>query len=531
MSGLSVAEGTAPPTAGELVAPRSASRPWALLGATTVVATVLFLPTVFLVIESYGAGLSSVVDLVFRPLTATLLWSTIELAAIVTVLSAIIGTLAAWFVQRTDLPGRRIWATLVVMPLAIPDFVVAFGWSSVSNWVEGFRGAVVVMTLVLYPFVYLPVSASLANADPAQEEVARSLGIGRLTTFWRITLGQARGAILGGCLLVSLVLFSEFGAFEIVGFRTFSTEIYIEFSVAFDIAAAAALSLVLVALTVLVLCCETLAQGSRRITRPGPLGRRRIAPVRLGRARIPVLLGFAALVALAVGVPLYATIHWTIQGGYALPGGGVLLSALWHTILFSAPAAALSTLMALPVALLALRYPTRGHRILERSTFLVLAMPSMIAFALSYFTGRYVNGFAYQSAPLLVVAYAVMFFPFALVAVRASAARVPVSLEEVGRSLGRRQFIVMCRVTIPLLAPGLAAAFCLVFLSAVTELTTTLLLIPTGVHTLSTEFWSYQQNLIYGRAAPFALAMILTAAVPTYFLARFFARTRDAATI
>src|SRR6202020_866785 len=98
------------------------------------------------------------------------------------------------------------WAVLVVVPLAIPDFVVSFSWTSLSTAVAGFRGAVLVMTLALYPLVYLPVAASLRNADPAQEEVARSLGSGRLRTFWRITIGQARVAILGGCLLVVMTM-------------------------------------------------------------------------------------------------------------------------------------------------------------------------------------------------------------------------------------------------------------------------------------------------------------------------------------
>ena len=124
---------------------------------------------------------------------------------------------------------------LVVVPLAIPDFVVSFGWASLWTWIHGFRGAVIVMTLAVYPLVYLPVAASLRGADPGQEEVARSLGSGRVRTFVRITLGQARGAILGGCLLVAMVMLAEYGAFEIVGYQTFTTEIFTEINVAFSL--------------------------------------------------------------------------------------------------------------------------------------------------------------------------------------------------------------------------------------------------------------------------------------------------------
>jgi iron(III) transport system permease protein len=102
--------------------------------------------------------------------------------------------------------------------------------------------------------------------------------------------------------------------------------------------------------------------------------------------------------------------------------------------------------------------------------------------------------------------------------------RAPPALEEVARSLGQRRLAVLRRVTLPLIGPGLAAAFCLVFLSAVTELTATLILIPTGVQTLATQFWAYQQNLSYGQAAPFALAIVIIAAIPSYVLGRFFDR-------
>jgi iron(III) transport system permease protein len=122
------------------------------------------------------------------------------------------------------------------------------------------------------------------------------------------------------------------------------------------------------------------------------------------------------------------------------------------------------------------------------------------------------------------VAYSILFFPLALVGVKASVAHAPVSLEDVGRSLGQRRLAVLWRVTLPLVGPGLAAAFCLVFLAAVTELTATLILVPTGVQTLSTQFWAYQQNLSYGQAAPFALVIMAIAAVPSYVLGRFFDR-------
>jgi len=501
-------------------------RPVVLLTFSALIAAALAVPLVFLLIEAKGAGAGTVLDLIFRSLTWQLLWNTVRLTVVVTLLCAIIGTAAAWCVERTDLPGRRIWAVLVVVPLAIPDFVVSFGWFSLWSWVQGFKGAIIVLTLAVYPLVYLPVSASLRSADPGQEEVARSLGVRRISTFLRVTLSQARGAILGGCLLVALVLLAEFGAFEILGYQTFTTEIFTEFNAA-NIPAACALSLVLVLISLVVLAGEGSMRGRGRVARTGPMAQRKIPPAKLGKARWPVLAGFTVLALLALGVPVGASVYWMFDSGSpGLTGGVPLLTAALTTAEYGVLAGAAATVAAFPVALLAVRHPGRLRMMLERSTYLVLAMPGVvIAFALIYFTERYTSGLGNNTAPLLIVCYAIMFFPLALVGVKASLARAPVKLDEMAASLGQARLAVLCRVTLRLAGPGLMAAFCLVFLSVVTELTATLLLIPTGVQTLATQFWEYQSNLSYGQAAPFALVMIAVAAAPSYLLGRFFDRS------
>ncbi|HEX5288697.1 MAG TPA: iron ABC transporter permease [Streptosporangiaceae bacterium] len=516
---------------GPAVRPRRARRPAGLIAVSAGVAVILALPLVFLLIETSGAGLHQVTALIARPLTGELLWNTVKLTVAVTVGCAVLGTGAAWLVERTDLPGRRIWAVLIVVPLAIPDFVVSFGWASLWTWVHGFRGAVLVMTLAVYPLVYLPVAASLRSADPAAEEVARSLGTSRLRTFFRITVGQARGAILGGSLLVALVLLAEYGAFELLGYQTFTTEIFTEFNLSFSITAACALSLVLVGLSLLVLAGEGLARGRGRVARLGAGAQRVSPPLRLGKATWPALAAVTVLVAAALGVPVYSSVYWVFEGGIpSVTAGDVsMIDALAHTAGYGAVAGVLDTLAALPVALLAIRHTGRARHFLERSTYLVLAMPgAVIGFALAYFTEHYLGGTGYQTAPLLVICYAIMFFPLALVGVKAAVARAPASLDEVARSLGQGKTATLRRVTLRLAGPGLAASFCLVFLSVVTELTATLLLVPTGVQTLATQFWQYETDGSYAQAAPFAIAMILIAAVPSYVLGRFFDRSAHA---
>lgn len=507
---------------------REARTPRTLLATSVLIAVVMALPLAFLLLLADHAGGAEVRQLITRQLTLTLLWNTVRLTVVVTALCAVIGTTTAWCIERTNLPLRPLWAVLVVVPLAIPDFVTSFGWTSLSSHITGFHGAVIVMTLAVYPLVHLPVAASLRNADPSQEEMSRSLGVGRLRTFWRVTVGQARGAILGGCLLVALVMLAEYGAFEILGYRTFTTEIFTEFHVAFNLSGACALSLVLVALSIVIVGGDLRLRSRGQVARTGSHAQRIAKRHDLGRATIPVLLGFVLLVGLAIGVPVGAAIYWMLQGGAPAITGVSLGSATAHTALYAAGAGALATIAALPLALLSVRHAGKLSHLLERSTLLVLAMPGIVtALALSYFVEHYADGHLYQTSWLLTLAYAILFFPLALVAVRASVVRSPARLEDVARSLGRGRLSVLCRVTLPLLAPGLAAAFSLVFLSVVTELTATLLLIPTGVQTLATQFWAYQQNLSYSQAAPFALLMMGIAAVPSIALGRWFDRDRS----
>jgi iron(III) transport system permease protein len=162
--------------------------------------------------------------------------------------------------------------------------------------------------------------------------------------------------------------------------------------------------------------------------------------------------------------------------------------------------------------------------LIERSTFVTQALPGVvIALSLVYFATRYAFGL-YQTSFLLVIAYAILHFPLALVCIRTSVAQAPAGLADVGRSLGRGRLYVFVRVTLPLLAPGLLAGFCLVFLTAVTELTATLILAPIGVHTLATQFWAFQSEVAYGAAAPYALVIIALAAIPGCLLGLWFDR-------
>jgi iron(III) transport system permease protein len=493
------------------------------MGLSMAVVAILALPLIFLITDAQSAGWSQLSALLFRSLTLQLLFNTVRLAAIVTALCAVIGTAAAWFIERTDLPLRQVWAVLIVLPLAIPDFLLAFGWVSIAPWVTGFWGATLVMTVGLFPLVFLPVSASFRGADPAQEEIARSLGRGQWYVFWHVTVRQALPAILGGCLLVSLPLLAEYGAFEMLRFQTFTTTIFSEFQVSFDAAGACALSIVLVGLGFVILAAEMGVVSRFPPGAPPKMRSRATVRRRLGPAGLGVMLGFVILAALGLGMPLGVTIYWLTQGGRStLPATATVGTAAMTTIAYSAIAATLATIAAVPLALLVIRYPRAGALALERVAYAVLSLPGLvIALAFIFISTRYFSQL-YQSSFLLVCAYGVLFFPYALVSIKASVARVPVGLEQVARSLGVGRWAVFRRVTLPLILPGVAAGFCLVFLLSATEVTTTLLLIPASTETLSTQFWAFSQDVSYSAAAPYAMAMILIAILPGYILSRWF---------
>jgi len=494
---------------------------WPLLSLllATLAGALVLLPLAFVIVEAQQSGWGEVRHLLFRHTVAVLLWNTLRLAFACTLLCAVLGVASAWCVERTKLPARRVWAVLLVLPLGVPDFVIGFGWVSIDHALHGYLAAVMVMTLSLYPLVYLPVAASLARADVSLEEAARSLGATPWQAFWRVTLRQVRPALLGGCLLVTLALLAEYGAFEIVQYRTFTVEIFTQFKLGFDTVAACALSLVLVALSLAALGAE-LALNRRGTTRIGPGVPRTARRRSLGRLTAPVLGGLALLAALALGVPVGALVYWMARGSSSTLPPASLLAALGHTAEFSAAAAALSTVLAVPLCALSLRHRNRFTLLFERLAYLPMALPGLVvALGLVAFSVRYAFAL-YQSSFELIVAYAILFLPLAIVGVRSAMTHAPAQLEEVGRSLGYRPAVVWLRVTLPLIARGVAAAFALVCIYSATELTATLLLHPTGVNTLATQFWAYTTELSYGAAAPYAALMLVISALPAYLLTR-----------
>ena len=230
-----------------------------------------------------------------------------------------------------------------------------------------------------------------------------------------------------------------------------------------------------------------------------------------------------------MGVPLGTIVYWMAQSRQTtLPAASTLSAASWNTLIYSALGAGAAVALALPVAMMSFRRSSTVRVLLERTTFVTLALPGVVvALSLVFFATRYAYGL-YQTSLLLIAAYAIMHFPLALVCVKTSVVQTSARLVDVGQSLGRGPVSVFFRVTLPLLGPGAMAGFCLVFLMAATELTATLVLAPIGVMTLATQFWAFQSEVAYGAAAPYALVMMVMAVIPATLLALWFDRGPNA---
>ena len=492
----------------------------ALVVAAALVAALALVPLGYVAWYTWSLGPGETWELLARPRVAELLRNTLSLLVGAVALSMVLGVGCAWLVERSDLPMRRVWHVLFVAPLAIPAFVNSYGWVSLTHAVQGYAGATLIVSLSYAPLVYLPTVAAMRTLDPALEEVAHSLGLNRWTTFVRVVLPGIRPGVLGGGLLVGLHVLAEFGALQMLRFPTFTTAIYDHFRSAFNSAPANVLASVLVLGCLLLLLAELRLRGDVALWRVGAGSPRELRRVGLGRAR-PVALGFVALVvALSLGVPVSSLVHWLLVGSSTAFPAGELLAATLTTAGLGLAAAALTTVLALPVVWLAVRYRGTVGNALERATFTAHALPGIVvALALIAVSVRSMRPL-YQTLPLLLVGYAILFLPRAVVSIRSSLEHARPVLEDVARSLGQRPSRVLVRVTLPLIRNGIGAGAALVFLAVSTELTATLLMAPLGTATLATQFWSHSSSVAYGAAAPYALLLILVSLPATWLLSR-----------
>lgn len=483
-----------------------------------LIALFSLVPLGYVIYMTVATGWETAVELIVRPRVGELLVNTLLLMVFTVPLCLVLGVGGAWLVERTQLRGARWWAVALAAPLAIPAFVNSYSWVSAVPSLEGIWSGVLIATLSYFPLVYIPAAATLGRLDPAIEQSAASLGLGPWAVFIKVVLPQLRIAMTGGALLVALHLLSEYGAFAMIRFDTFTTAIMVQFQSTFNGTAGNMLASVLVFLCLILLLAEVKSRGTARYARIGSGAQAKATRLPLRAYQVPAQLALLSVVVLAFGVPVWFVLRWVVAGGSDVWAADEFMPALLQTLSFGALGAAVTTLVAFPMAYLAVRRPSWFSKTLELSNYVTSSLPGIVV-GLAFVTVsiRLLPGL-YQTTGVLIAAYVLLFIPRALVNIRSGLAQAPKELDEAAQSLGKPPLTSFLKVTLRLTAPAAAGGAALVFLAIVNELTATLLLSPNGTRTLATEFWSKSSEIDYAGAAPYALLMILLSAPMTYLL-------------
>ncbi len=500
--------------------------------AGALVAALAVLPLVYL-----GVVVADAPEAARRALAAEdaagLLAASVALAAAVTAAAVALAVPLAWLLERTDLPGRRVWGVLVALPLVIPSYIGAYvvvsalgpsGLAADLLGIErlpslyGFPGAFAVLTLATYPYVLLPVRAVLRRLDPALEDAARGMGRSGPAVFRTVVLPQLVPAIAAGALLCALYVLSDFGAVSLLQYDSFTRAIYTAYRSAFDREGAAALACVLVAVTLVVLALEGRTRRARTYHRVAPGVQRGARRIPLGRLRVPALAFCAAVVAVGVALPVAVLVIWSTRAFAGTTDWALVLGAAGNSLVAAGLAALAGAACALPVALLAARHPGRTAGAVERLAFAGHALPGIVVALALVFLGTRATPGLYQTLAMLVLALVVLFLPQAIGATRAALLQIDPHVEEAARSLGRSPLAVLRTITAPLARAGVLAGAALVFLTAVKELPATLVLAPIGFDTLATEVWRTTSAGFYERGAVPSLVLLAVSAVPLALL-------------
>jgi len=534
---------------------RRAGSIW-LAGALAAAAFVL-LPLLALVSQAVRSPLDHLGGLATTILPSAL-WSTLVLLAGVGLIAAAVGTVAAWLVTAHDFPGRGVVSWALLLPLAMPTYIIAYayldilhpigpvqsllrgllGYSSPREFrlpdIRSMTGCIVLLGFALYPYVYIPVRAMFLTQSAGLVEASRTLGVGRRAVFRRVALPLARPAVAVGVSLALMETLNDIGAAEFLGVRTLTVSIYTTWVTRADLPAAAQIALALLFVVVLLVALERWARRSQRFATAGgrAMQPRRAGPLAgaglLTLALLPVLIGFAA--------PALYLVHaaWT---RYRFAGVSPrLIGEAANTIVLAASATAITVALGLVVAYALRLRPGRTAASAYRLATVGYAAPgTVIAIGMLIVLGladRTIDGAARAlsgasvglvflgSGVAVVLAYVARFLTIPAGAVEAGLARIPASLDQAARTLGRTATGTFWRVHLPLSRPALAAGALLVFVDCVKELPATLLLRPLNVETLATHLYGEAARGTYEEAAIAALAIVVIAMLPVVLLSK-----------
>jgi iron(III) transport system permease protein len=497
--------------------------------------------------------------LVADVLPAALLDTTLLLAG-VAALTSVIGIGTAWVVTAHQFPGRNVLAWLLPLPLSVPTYITAYvyvevfdsagpvqgwlralmDWSSRADYwfpeIRSLPGCILVMSVVLYPYVYIAARAMFLTQSSSMIEVARTLGAGRLEMFRTIAVPLARPALAVGLSLALLESLNDIGATEYLGVRTLTVSVFTTWLNRGSLAGAAQIACVMLAVVILLILLERYGRRNRRYTlstrrprmvHPVPLGRRP-GLIAAALCALPVLLGF--------GLPASFLAREVAERGLLDQADSAFLGHLLTTIALagSATVAALGLgiLVVTGARLARTRIVTAARSIsgigyAVPGTVLALgllgplvAVDNLLNTVWRSLTGERLGLVLMGSSAAIVAAYTIRFLPIATGSLSAGMERVSNGLEDAARLLGARPRELVLRVQLPLLRPALASAALLVFVDCLKELPATLLLRPLNAETLATLVYGHASRGMFEDGALAALLIVLVGVLPVLQLTR-----------
>ncbi len=488
-----------------------------------------------------------------------LIGNTLTLVAGVIIGVLILGVSLAWLISLCEFPGRRWLDWALMLPFAIPAYVLAFvmigildfagpvqtflrGWLGSDFRMFSIRstgGVISVLVLVFYPYVYLLARSAFMAQGKGLMEASRILGQSPWQGFWRVALPMARPAIGAGAALAVMETLADFGAVSAFNYDTFTTAIYKTWYGFYSLQTATQLASVLLLFVFLALFAERRAQGSRRF--PGVDRPRQGAIYRLRGIKAWLATGYCLLVlAIAFIIPVIQLTYWLMRSGLN-DLDGRYWSLIQNTLLLGSMAALMTVALGILLVLAKRFQPIRRVRSAVAVANLGYALPgSVLAVAIMFAFSIADNQLLIplrqwlgeeQPAPLLLgslfallLAYLIRFMAVAYGPLDTSLARIRPSLPEAAQSLGQSSWRVFTRVYLPLLLPGILSAALLVFVDVLKEMPATLLMRPFGWDTLAVRIHGLTAEGDWARASLPALTLVLVGLIPVIVLIRRSAR-------
>lgn len=534
------------------------SAPWWSIAVVLGTGLLVLAPVASLVAIATG-GAYVPRSLLADVLPVALLETTLLLGGIA-VVAATVGIGTAWLVTAHDFPLRRTLAWLLPLPLAMPTYITAYvyveildaggslqtllrsvmGWHSRADYVfpeiRSLGGCILVMSVVLYPYVYITARAMFLTQSACMMEVARTLGASRMELFRTVALPLARPALAVGLSLALLEALNDIGAAEYLGVRTLTVSVYTTWLNRGSLAGAAQIACAMLAVVMALIALERYGRRSRRYTMP--TRRPRLAPalhlspraglLALVACALPVLLGFL--------VPTAFLVQEVVARGLAQQ---LDLSFLRHlaTSLGLAAIATAATLALAVVVVTASRFAQ--HQLTDSLRFLIglgYAIPgtvlaigllgplvgfdNLLNAAWRMLTGERLGLVVMGSAAAIVIAYTIRFLSIATGSLAAGFERVSAGIDDAARTLGANARELVLRIQLPLLRPALASAALLVFVDCLKELPATLLLRPLNTETLATLVYGHASRGAFEDGALAALVIVAVGVWPVLQLTR-----------